>query len=121
MRPSAAKFKKSPYQTDKSPGNIITHFTQFWNVRVDLIDITPTYANVRHKSGREQTVSLRDLAPLPRIEEPAGTSESSVDDIVITEFHTPVPRISKDSPSAERTVSVNVDFPNIPASSNDTV
>ena len=31
----------------------------------DLIDVNPTYAHVRLKSGREQTVSLRDLAPLP--------------------------------------------------------
>ena len=33
---------------------------------VELIDITPTYAKVRMDSGREVTVSLRDLAPLPQ-------------------------------------------------------
>ena len=32
---------------------------------VELVNITPTYAQVKHKSGLEQTVSLRDLAPLP--------------------------------------------------------
>ena len=32
---------------------------------VDLIDVTPTYARVRLPTGREQTVSLRDLARLP--------------------------------------------------------
>lgn len=32
---------------------------------VDLINVTPTYAHVKHPSGLEQTVSLRDLAPLP--------------------------------------------------------
>jgi hypothetical protein len=32
---------------------------------VELLDATPTYAKVKFDSGREQTVSLRDLAPLP--------------------------------------------------------
>jgi len=32
---------------------------------VELVRVTPTYAQVRYQSGREQTVSLRDLAPLP--------------------------------------------------------
>ena len=31
---------------------------------VNLIDCSPQYAVVRHSSGREQTVSLRDLAPI---------------------------------------------------------
>ena len=35
---------------------------------VELISITPTYAQVKHPSGREQTVSLRDLAPLPKMQ-----------------------------------------------------
>ena len=32
---------------------------------VELLQATPTYARVRLPSGHEQTVSLRDLAPLP--------------------------------------------------------
>ena len=43
---------------------------------VDLIHVTPSYAQVRLKSGREQTVSLRDLAPLPQpATEPAASSD----------------------------------------------
>ena len=34
---------------------------------VELLQTTPTYAHIRSASGREQTVSLRDLAPLPPI------------------------------------------------------
>ena len=33
---------------------------------VDIIDINPTYANIRYPDGRESTVSLKDLAPLPQ-------------------------------------------------------
>ena len=32
---------------------------------VELIDANPDYATIRHPSGRESNVSLRDLAPLP--------------------------------------------------------
>ena len=35
---------------------------------VELLEATPTYAKVKLDSGREQTVSLRDLAPLPSSE-----------------------------------------------------
>ena len=30
------KLKKSPYQTEKSPGNMVTHITQFWNVSLTV-------------------------------------------------------------------------------------
>ena len=36
---------------------------------VDLIDTNPTYARVRLDNGYEKTVSLRDLAPLPKSDE----------------------------------------------------
>ena len=35
---------------------------------VELIDANPNYATIRHPSGRESNVSLRDLAPLPSTE-----------------------------------------------------
>ena len=44
---------------------------------VELINITPTYAQVKHPSGREQTVSLRDLAPLPNIQSDQVTPHST--------------------------------------------
>jgi len=43
-------------------------------VEVDLLETTPTYAHVRFPSGREDTVSLRDLAP-------AGTPLVSDEDL----------------------------------------
>ena len=44
---------------------------------VELINITPTYAQVKHPSGREQTVSLRDLAPLPNMQSDQVTPHST--------------------------------------------
>jgi len=41
---------------------------------VELIDVTPTYAHVKHPSGLEQTVSLRDLAPLPKADQTVPSS-----------------------------------------------
>lgn len=35
---------------------------------VEIISVNPSYAQVKHQSGREQTVSLRDLAPLPPVQ-----------------------------------------------------
>jgi hypothetical protein len=46
---------------------------------VELIDITPTYAKVRMDSGREVTVSLRDLAPLPKETAIRGNKSSTAD------------------------------------------
>ena len=36
---------------------------------VDLLLATPNYAHIRRKNGSESTVSLRDLAPIPRTSE----------------------------------------------------
>ena len=36
---------------------------------VDLLEINPQYALIRHPDGREDTVALRNLAPYPRGEE----------------------------------------------------
>ena len=33
---------------------------------VELINVNPTYADVRYQSGRDATVSIRDLAPCPQ-------------------------------------------------------
>ena len=35
---------------------------------VELVNVNPTYANVRFPNGREVTVSLRDIAPCPQSE-----------------------------------------------------
>ena len=35
---------------------------------VEIMSVNPSYAQVRLQSGREQTVSLRDLAPLPPVQ-----------------------------------------------------
>ena len=32
---------------------------------VEIVHVNPTYTNVRNSSGREMTVSLKDLAPCP--------------------------------------------------------
>ena len=39
----------------------------------DIMDLTPTYAKVKFQNGRESTVSLRDLAPLPQIKNADST------------------------------------------------
>ena len=36
-----------------------------WVEECDIIHVTPSYAQIRTEAGKEQTVSLRDLAPLP--------------------------------------------------------
>ena len=41
--------------------------------KVEIINVNPKYANVRHLNGREVTVSLNDLSPCP--------SEESQDNI----------------------------------------
>lgn len=33
---------------------------------VELLDVNPTYAHIRHQDGRESKVSVRDLAPCPK-------------------------------------------------------
>jgi hypothetical protein len=48
---------------------------------VELIDVTPTYARVKHPSGLEQTVSLRDLAPLPKANEQSGTPSTTIPNV----------------------------------------
>ena len=40
---------------------------------VDLTDITPSYAHIRYRDGRESTVALRDLAQCPSVREVEST------------------------------------------------
>ena len=49
-----------------------------WVEECDILHVTPTYAQIRTDSGKEQTVSLRDLAPLPS-ETYESTAETPVD------------------------------------------
>ena len=48
---------------------------------VELLDVNPMYAHVRHKSGRESTVSLRDLAPPGTIVYHNGESNGTNEDL----------------------------------------
>ena len=42
--------------------------------QVELLNSNPTYANIKHPSGRESTVSVCDLAPYPETELPPESS-----------------------------------------------
>ena len=39
-----------------------------WVEECEILHVTPSYAQIRTSAGKEQTVSLRDLAPLPQSE-----------------------------------------------------
>ena len=45
---------------------------------VDIINVNPNYANVRHLNGREVTVSLQDLAPCPSHENFSAEEDEQV-------------------------------------------
>ena len=47
----------------------------------DLIHATPQYAHIRFKNGRESTVSLRDVAPVPD----SGSSNQSLHETIPSE------------------------------------
>ena len=49
--------------------------------QVELLDVNPTYASIRHQDGRESTVSLHDLAPYPegQVTYPMGTTAADQD------------------------------------------
>ena len=42
--------------------------------QVELLNSNPTYANIKYPSGRESTVSVRDLAPCPETKLPPESS-----------------------------------------------
>ena len=80
---------------------------------VELIDLTPTYAKVQMPSGRETTVSLRDLAPVPNLDpnvmENNVDSESPTEHLIDVESAYPVlPPQAKDSHQKPNT-SVSID------------
>ena len=75
---------------------------------VELIDISPSFAKVKLPSGREQSVSLRDLAPLPNQMEtqepivessnnPEGSSDTSTTTLAEDKVDTPLPIMDKAS------------------------
>ena len=43
--------------------------------QVELLDANPTYAHIRHQDGRESTVSVRDLAPYPKVQDSYSAAE----------------------------------------------
>ena len=48
---------------------------------VELIDVSPIYAHIRHEEGRESTVSLKDIAPCPQVEIGGDCSEAADADV----------------------------------------
>ena len=42
--------------------------------QVELLNSNPTYGSIKYPSGRESTISIRDLAPGPEIELPPESS-----------------------------------------------
>ncbi len=74
---------------------------------VDLTDITPSYAHIRHQDGRESTLSLKDLSPCPTTPPVALADVSSPIDeigtepinIDIPEQHNVVPHNDEHSPN----------------------
>ena len=74
---------------------------------VDLIEVNPSYAQVRTASGRELTVSLRDLAPLPPQEQTLYESRSPLQ--LQVDHGTPTPAVD---PIAEPSAS-NAPLPGI--------
>jgi hypothetical protein len=59
---------------------------------VDLIEVNPSYAQVKTASGRELTVSLRDLAPLPPQEQTSYKSGTPLQSQV--DHGTPTPAVN---------------------------
>ena len=56
-------FTKSPHEKTCTYKQIWPYRTCLLVEEVELLNVNPTYAFVRHNDGRESTVSLRDLAP----------------------------------------------------------
>ena len=82
---------------------------------VTLLEANPTYAFIRHENGKEATVSLADLAPLPgqtsgkqpETDSEGGSSDTtaSVEDVV--PLPTSSPAFQLETPPAEDTQSEN--------------
>ena len=72
-----------------SPGPVLLRKFVRSNKNDDLVDevelthVNPNFAHIRHKDGRESTVSLSDLAPCPRVDD--NTENNTTDSDIITE------------------------------------
>lgn len=83
-----------------------------WVEECEIVHATPSYAQIRTSSGKEQTVSLRDLAPLPNSDH---VNPSPPDNLLPPESAIPipmsVPQLSPDSnvtlPEASRSQTPN--------------
>ena len=76
--------------------------------QVELIHATPSYAKVRFPSGREATVSLRDVAPVPRCESDVDTADelnNCQNDIVPPQIEMDIS--SGSSPASESSSNLN--------------
>ena len=70
---------------------------------VELINVNPTYADVRYPDGREATVSIRDISPCPgSLCPPENRGTPDVSDVLHNLSDSNVPN--------ENDVSVNLDF-----------
>ena len=47
---------------------------------VELLEANPTYAKIRHRNGREDSVALRHLARFPRLDRPQDSAENVLPD-----------------------------------------
>ena len=61
-----------------------------WVEECEILHATPTYAQIRTAKGKEQTVSLRDLAPLP-VKDPVESDSSPPPPQTITPMNSPEP------------------------------
>ena len=92
---------------------------------VDLIDVNPKYAHIRYGNGREESVSITDLAPLPRDSSDPAVSDvnlpaaecpdDSRNEIPTPEVHleAPSPTMGDTQPPSTKE-SANEDWPELP-------
>ena len=67
-----------------------------WVEECEIIHVTPTYAQIKTAKGKEQTVSLRDLAPLPSSE-----SDPNPETVLSPSTPEPISRVMTNSPGQE--------------------
>ena len=70
---------------------------------VELLQANPQYAYVRYQDGRETTVSLKHLAPAPRLESPTTSADSLFDPSAHKEIQ-PAPTLQESEPNSANTV-----------------
>ena len=83
-----------------------------WVEECEILHATPTYAQIRTLKGKEQTVSLRDLAPLP-----GSDSNSESEELAFSPSTSqPISRTVANSPVPELPIQHTDSHPEIPPS-----